>query len=210
MHNQVRQYDLALKKKWVTLDGWFCLFTTIFGIFLVDCWKIEKTRCSIIQKKSKTLLEYVNQLGQEMIDAATIIEESGKKKMHRGREFYINTIKSNTSSGLSSLSGNIGTRRRTRYYLSHQSRYICCVKVDLFERKTRMKRSERGKGFCRDNSGRNCWSLPVAYGGVPCAPIRGTKKRKANEKILKQRDEASITLHKSKGEVKPPVKGEDG
>ena len=45
-----------------------------------------------------------------------------------------------------------------------------------------MKCSECGKGFWRDNSGRNYWSLHVWYGGVPCAPIRGTKKRKATEK----------------------------
>ena len=68
---------LLLRKKWVTRDGWFCLYMTIIGIALVNCWKIEKTSCSIKEKKNITLLEYVDQLGQEMIDAAIIIEGSG-------------------------------------------------------------------------------------------------------------------------------------
>ena len=58
---QARQYDLALKKKWVTHYGWFCLYKKNIGMTLVDCWKIEKTRCSIKQKKSiwNTLINWV-------------------------------------------------------------------------------------------------------------------------------------------------------
>ena len=44
-----------------------------------------------------------------------------------------------------------------------------------------MKCSECGKGFSRDNSERNCWSLHVAYGGVPCPPIRGSMQRRATK-----------------------------
>ena len=91
---------------------------------LVDCWKIEKTRCSIKQKIPIPLLGYVDQLRQEVKDAATIIEESGEKKTCCGTEFYINTNRSGTSSGISLLSGNIETRRHTRCYLSHQLRCI--------------------------------------------------------------------------------------
>ena len=29
VHNQGRQYNLAVEKKWVTHDGWFCLYTSI-------------------------------------------------------------------------------------------------------------------------------------------------------------------------------------
>ena len=82
---------------------------------LVDCWKIEKTRCSIKQKKSITILENVDQLGQEMMDTVITIEESGKKKTRSGKEFYININKSDTSLGISSLFGNIETRRHTKY-----------------------------------------------------------------------------------------------
>ena len=144
VHNQARQYDLALEKKWVTYDGWFRLYTTIIGMTLVDCWKIEKTRCRIKQKKSITSLEHVDQLGKEMIDTATTIKKSGKKKTCSGTEFYINTNKSYTSLGISEVSGNIETRRHTRCYLSHQLRFIWCSIVGLVERKTTMKCSECG------------------------------------------------------------------
>ena len=57
-----------------------------------------------------------------------------------------------------------------------------------------MKCSECGKGFSRDNSERNCWSLHVAYGGVPCPPIRGSMQRRATKSWLKIRDEAAKSL----------------
>ena len=60
-----------------------------FGWLLED-WK---NKVYYQTKKSINLLEYDDQLGQGIIDAATIIEESGKKKTHSGIEFYINTNK---------------------------------------------------------------------------------------------------------------------
>ena len=39
-HNQSRQFDLALEKKWVTTNPFFCLITTIIGIAVTDTWLI--------------------------------------------------------------------------------------------------------------------------------------------------------------------------
>ena len=39
-HNQSRQYDLALGKKWVTDDCWFHMATTYLGIGVTDTWKL--------------------------------------------------------------------------------------------------------------------------------------------------------------------------
>ena len=36
---------------------------------------------------------------------------------------------------------------------------------------------EYGKGFCRDSAGFGCWSHHVSFGGVPCAPKKGTLQR---------------------------------
>lgn len=35
-HNQMRQHELALEKKWVTQDCWFRLYTSIIGMTVVD------------------------------------------------------------------------------------------------------------------------------------------------------------------------------
>jgi hypothetical protein len=40
-HNQVRQFKLALEKKWVTHDPYFRLFMTLLGINVADCWKLS-------------------------------------------------------------------------------------------------------------------------------------------------------------------------
>ena len=39
MHNQVRQSDFALEKRWVTTCGYFRLTTTLVGINVVDTWR---------------------------------------------------------------------------------------------------------------------------------------------------------------------------
>ena len=39
-HNQVRQSELALEKKWVTHNPWFRLATTLVGINVTDTWQL--------------------------------------------------------------------------------------------------------------------------------------------------------------------------
>ena len=58
-----------------------------------------------------TFLEYNDQLGQKMIDLATIIGELGNRKICKGIELYINTNKSNTSSDIYKIPQNNETRR---------------------------------------------------------------------------------------------------
>ena len=42
LHNQVRHFYLALEKKWVTTDRYFCKYTSEFGMTVVDFWNIYK------------------------------------------------------------------------------------------------------------------------------------------------------------------------
>ena len=39
-HNHVRQFELALEKKWVTHNPWFRLATTLVGIAVTDTWQL--------------------------------------------------------------------------------------------------------------------------------------------------------------------------
>jgi len=39
-HNQARQFELALEKRWLTKDCFFRLFTTIIGFNVVDCYRL--------------------------------------------------------------------------------------------------------------------------------------------------------------------------
>ena len=40
VHNHLRQYCLKLEKRWVTMDCWFRLFTTLLGINVVDTFRL--------------------------------------------------------------------------------------------------------------------------------------------------------------------------
>ena len=39
LHNQAQQAELALEKKWITQNTFFCLYNTLLGIIVIDTWK---------------------------------------------------------------------------------------------------------------------------------------------------------------------------
>jgi hypothetical protein len=41
-HNQSRQFELALEKRWITNCGWFRVVTTLLGMTVTDCWRAYK------------------------------------------------------------------------------------------------------------------------------------------------------------------------
>ena len=47
LHNQSRQFDLALEKKWVTNNPYFQLFTTEVGSTVINVWKAFKNHNKI-------------------------------------------------------------------------------------------------------------------------------------------------------------------
>jgi len=66
--NQQRQKELRLEKFWVTTDGFFRLFTTVFGICVVDCWNGYRFHLdSGHRHKNCELMEYVNMLAMDLI-----------------------------------------------------------------------------------------------------------------------------------------------
>ena len=66
--NQQRQKELRLEKFWVTTDGFFRLFTTVFGICVVDCWNGYNFHLdSGHRHKNCELMEYVNMLARDLI-----------------------------------------------------------------------------------------------------------------------------------------------
>ena len=44
LHNQEKQFELVLEKKWVTTNLYFFVYTSKVDISLVDYWKIYQTR----------------------------------------------------------------------------------------------------------------------------------------------------------------------
>jgi hypothetical protein len=41
-HNQARQYELALEKRWIVENGYFRVDTTLLGMTVTDCWRAYK------------------------------------------------------------------------------------------------------------------------------------------------------------------------
>ena len=72
LHNQARQYDLALEKKWITHNGYFRLYTTMVGWIVTDLWKIYKVSNDI------PIHQYADELAGDMIDYADSLRQNGK------------------------------------------------------------------------------------------------------------------------------------
>ena len=170
IHNQSRQADLSLEKKWVTEDCYFRIYTTILGIIVTDTWKLFKDKhhkgfCKV------SISEFSDILAKELLDQA--------KEATLPVTNISGTETTDTESQVSQLTTQASTIKggiHTRDFLKggKQVRCIWCSRVNLVEKKTTLKCLECGKGFCRNH----CWSHHVAHGGVPAAPKYGTKKRK--------------------------------
>jgi hypothetical protein len=64
----VRQYQLALEKKWVTQDCWFRIFSTLFGMTVTDAWRALKY--SVPQNsphKHMTIRDFVDILAGDIL-----------------------------------------------------------------------------------------------------------------------------------------------
>ena len=181
MHNQARQFDLALEKKWITHDAYYRLYTTMVGMTVTDTWKILKKQDS----SHSSITEFADILAHDMLDHAQSLKEEIP-------EVAVIIRPDESIATASTITADIMSRNQshTKCFLKEkkQVRCIWCSRVTLVQRKTTMKCIECDKGFCRDSAGFGCWSHHVAFGGVPCAPRKGTRKRLVAELESEQED----------------------
>ena len=172
VHNQGRQFDLALEKKWLTMNPYFRLYTTKVGIIVTNVWKTLKK----VSKKNNQFLSIPN-FGDEL--AYEIIKEAREEEEDTESQMSIAIVPIPSTDSISTISAEAIGRIHTKIKLpaGKQLRCIWCSRVNLVERKCTVQCQECGKGFCRDL----CWSLHVAHNGVPAAPKRGTKKKKVGD-----------------------------
>ena len=173
LHNQSRQFDLALEEKWVTQNPYFRLYTTMIGMTVVDAWKIDK----MVSTDIRTIKEYADILANDMIKAAKDYKNAVDT---RDVQISIAPHSYDSVSSLSQPDKNICSHTKVILKGGQQVRCVWCSRVNLKEKKTTMKCLECDRGFCRDG-GKECWSHHVALGGIPKPPPRGSLKRKINE-----------------------------
>ena len=69
IHNQSRQGDLHLEKCWPTTDGFFRLFTTIFGVCVTDSWQAYRFHLENNHRHKKNgILEFAKILCRDMLE----------------------------------------------------------------------------------------------------------------------------------------------
>jgi hypothetical protein len=75
-HNHVRQYELALKKKWLTQDPFFRLHTALTGMMVADVWKLASFHTLISNAKDEegkpviSINKFSGKLSRQLINIA--------------------------------------------------------------------------------------------------------------------------------------------
>jgi hypothetical protein len=112
-HNQSRQHNLALEKKWLTKDAYFRLATTHIGINVVDSYKLADFHGIINFKKKSiekkmTVVRFAGILGHQLIKNAQRLSEGGSRFLSPiPQNCNLITVPTNiTESTLSSISGD--------------------------------------------------------------------------------------------------------
>jgi hypothetical protein len=66
-HNQSRQFELALEKRWITHDCWFRLDTTLIAMTVTDCWRAFKHAMPLKKDKEITIKDFSDRMAYDCI-----------------------------------------------------------------------------------------------------------------------------------------------
>jgi len=83
-HNHVRQYELALEKKWHTKDPFFRLVTSLIGMTVADAWKIsglhkiiDGRKENLMDEKKMGIKKFAGALGWQLVSWASSLLNDG-------------------------------------------------------------------------------------------------------------------------------------
>jgi hypothetical protein len=106
-HNHVRQFELALEKRWFTRDPFFRLHTTLTGITVNDVWRLSQYHKLITSKKDEdgknvlTIKQFNGVLAKQLIKIAMSCENEA--------DFFGSPTTASRSSSISPLSSDEST-----------------------------------------------------------------------------------------------------
>ena len=102
-HNQSRQSDLALEKKWITDDCWFHLATTYLGIGVTDTWKLAGLHNLLARHKETTITTFSGILSKQLINyakKAELMDQMNIPISTRSRVSAVSAVSSLSSDGV--------------------------------------------------------------------------------------------------------------
>ena len=105
MHNQVRQSQLALEKRWVTTCGYFRLATTLIGINVTDTWKLAMYHKIMKQTDDISIVKFAGILSHQLLALckdSNADEESSGVRIVSIADRTINSPSSQITSSISS------------------------------------------------------------------------------------------------------------
>ena len=166
----------------------------MLGFIATNAWNMTR-----VLHSKKPIIKFADELAYEIIQKAKSIESMEHERSAQVCSPISTSVMSKSSSVSSILIESSLNHTKLKIEPGKQVRCIWCSRVHLVERKSSLKCLQCGKGFCREETGRTCWALHVAHGGIPSAPKKGTKKRKPSDMVecLETIDGSASTLSSS-------------
>ena len=106
-HNQARQYELALEKRWKTDDVYFRLSTTMAGFSVTDTWKLASHHKLLNRYKETTVKQFGGILSKQLMVYA--------KKLDRFNRFDVTLSTDNSEVSSISAEQYSGGKRQYQY-----------------------------------------------------------------------------------------------
>ena len=172
-HNQARQYELALEKKWDTRDPYFRLATTLVGINVVDSWKLafHHTLFSRLQMKHNT---------EQHVTVNVFAGILTKQLLRKAK----NLMKSMATSTSHDIANVINSEMQEQVSELSQSYASADMALNRISNKTNvcyypMVANKQGKNYRKSRRCATCNKLTVTYCGCCdksyCYPVGGKK-----------------------------------
>lgn len=157
-HNHLRQFELALEKKWVTTDPYFRIVTTVFGFNNTDAYLLSDYHGLLgSHHKRPSIVEFTSALSYQLMHYM----DDGEPASYRSQqtislESTVNTsgAVSDISSGVSgSTTGTANTEGTSRLLVDHFGNDHNLRKYDKTknEKSGRMYHKSRDCFLCKEN-----------------------------------------------------------
>lgn len=115
-HNQARQYELALEKRWKTDDVYFRLSTTMIGFSVTDTWKLASYHKLLNRYKETTVKQFGGILSKQLMVYA--------KKLDRLNRFDVMLSTDNSEVSSISVDQCLGVKRKYQHLVEKESTVV--------------------------------------------------------------------------------------
>ena len=171
VHNQMRQKILRLEKCWVSMDGYFRILTTIFGICVVDSWRGYMASLNPCHRHCKLkLMDFVDMLAKDMVENTLQDKAELDSSSSFRRTISLADMTSDSTSTVSTLTNTVSPVNNYTVQVAQRDRFVAEHRLAVTDRKVQDEGGSRTRtlrqrcSICKKNKTPNYCEACMATG----------------------------------------------